>query len=70
MPGLTRRALDAQRCLHDGHSAEDCDNEHLFLHAGCHPGLPTWAMYDKEQGTVVVTCSLCDSLVVELAIAP
>ena len=60
--------LEAMRCAacQAGRDSDDM----LFMHSRCHPTAATWMVYAKGSGAVRVQCSVCDALVVEIAVAP
>ena len=61
-----REDLDAMGCR-----TPDCNHEasghEIYLHAGCHSDAPPWAEY--ADGSLVLRCSVCDALVVRIAVA-
>ena len=61
---MTRQRIDALTC--DG-CGEDHNHEEMFFHSRCHPGAPTWAVY--EDGVVVIKCADCDEVVVAIKVA-
>jgi hypothetical protein len=63
---LTQQQLNAAGC-----STPDCGHDHSTLHLSpqCHPGSPSFASYDKSDGTLTMTCAVCDELVTRVLIA-
>jgi hypothetical protein len=57
--------LDGTQC-----SVPNCTHDHeqgFFLHAKCHPGSPTWAMY--LNGRLFITCAECKEIIVVIEVA-
>lgn len=64
---LFREDMDSQQC-----SAPDCDHQHedeMVIHSMCHVNAPTWATYNRESGTILVTCAICERPIVGLVVA-
>lgn len=64
---LAREDFETRRCAEPGCS---CDDERmLYLHARCHVDYPVAVKVDKQAGTVIVECGVCERLVCEIEIA-
>lgn len=61
---LTKADLDGLQC-----SNLACSEYHggLYLHSRCHPGVPTWAVY--EAGKLRIECSECGATVTTVLVA-
>lgn len=59
---LTRADLDTMRC------ANGCDDHPLFLHARCHMDADLTVAYDRETGTLIVQCAVCDKTTAVIAV--
>lgn len=66
MTPMTRRALDAGRCMTPGCNHESCE---LFIHGRCHPHAGIEASYKKATGILTIRCLRCKALVASLLIA-
>lgn len=69
MPPLTRKQLNQMN--HCGNP--DCQNEghnQIYFHGRCHPRSPTWSYYDLSRGIIVVQCSVCRTMIVEVSVEP
>jgi len=57
----------------EGCQNPDCTDPHcgdkVFLHARCHVGVPTWAIYHKKLRVIQILCGACRKLIVEVAVA-
>jgi hypothetical protein len=64
---LTQDALKGMGC-----GDPRCTNEHtvLYLHANCHERKGLDAAYDKDDGTLTLTCRECDREIAAFLIAP
>lgn len=62
----TREQLDKLGCSVPGCT---CDDSELILRSRCHEEVPTWAWYDKRDGTLTVRCAKCESVVVVVQVA-
>lgn len=63
---LTRAQLDHMRCGSPG-----CTETHdggLAIHAACHPSSPVACWY--QAGVLAFRCKRCQTLVVEIKVAP
>lgn len=63
---LTREQLDKLGCNTPGCT---CDDSELVIRSRCHDEAPTWAWYDKRDGTLTVKCAVCDSTVAVVQVA-
>jgi hypothetical protein len=59
--------LDRMHCTNP--LCEHRDHRTLILHSRCHPQIPTWATYDREQEAVVITCAVCATRLTTIAVA-
>lgn len=41
----------------------------MYLHSNCHPQAPTWAVYQKDTGVVIITCAICGSIATGVKVA-
>ena len=41
----------------------------LNLRQQCHPGAPVFAAYDKSDGTLTLTCAVCDGFATRILVA-
>lgn len=58
-----REDLDPLRC------ANGCQDHPIFMHSVCHPEDPVWVSYDKQSGTLLVECSICEQRIVCVKVA-
>jgi hypothetical protein len=67
MEVLTQTVLNDTGC-----DTPDCGHDHsiLFIHSGCHPEEAVEIAYHKDTGTLLVSCSVCEKAVAEIAVAP
>ncbi len=65
---LTTQALDDATSGGCQHPDCNCQGK-LVITSRCHPGKGTNVIYQKGDGFISVTCHVCDSLIVQLAIA-
>jgi hypothetical protein len=62
---LTRDDLDETKC-----AARGCQNDHpLVLNSACHPGVPLFVEYHKDEGVLVMQCAECGEVVVLIQVA-
>jgi hypothetical protein len=63
---LTQADLNDRGC-----GTPNCGHDHsvLYLHSGCHPQTPTWAVYEKASGVLTIRCARCRKVVAQLKIA-
>lgn len=59
---LTRAQLDQTGCDDPTHT--------VILAAHCHTGAGFDVAYHKSRGVLTLSCSVCDRLVAEIAVAP
>lgn len=60
---LTQKTLGYMHCSTPG--CTDCSE--LWFHSRCHPGSPTYSCY--SEGTMTITCAVCNEQVATLAVA-
>jgi len=65
---MLRSELDKLECAHPDHSPEACSNNRV-LSSSCHPGLPTWAVYDRNTGVLTIICAKCLTPIVAVPVA-
>ena len=62
---VTRELLNQRLCPTAG-----CRGDHgLQLTGTCHPGAPVMAEYDKDVGSLHLSCAVCQESVVVVAVA-
>lgn len=57
---------DLFRSASGGCQSPGCTHKHsaVVLHSGCHPEAATWVTVDVRKGTMQVTCSVCNQVII------
>lgn len=68
MKPLTQGKLDSMTCTNA--TCDHKDHTGLFLTQSCHPKAGVFAMYSREDGTLKITCRVCNKHVASVEVAP